>query len=203
MSKVKQPVMASLIAVHVKLANTANTVANRVVHAEFVQNQNSHMEEGKISAKLKGQFLRLYQMAASDGEFSKSEMELLYAYAVDKGVSQSDLMKILTSPVGKIAIPETLETKVEYLSDLARMILADGVVREDELNTLKKYAGRFGFLQENLDDLAEYLISSIKESKWSLDETKRLVESFTQDYEVIKTWPTGESEYGDYYFVCH
>ena len=119
----------------------------------------------KISAHLKGQFLRLYQMAASDGDFSPTELEMLYEYALSRGVSKDQLMTILASPVGKIEIPEDLETKVTYLYDLTQMIWADGQVDEDEMTTLKKYAKRFGFMPDNVLALADYLISSVKENK--------------------------------------
>ena len=119
----------------------------------------------KISAHLKGQFLRLYQMAASDGDFSITELEMLYDYALTRGVSKDQLMSILASPVGKIEIPEDLNTKVTYLYDLAQMIWADGQVDEDERTTLKKYATRFGFMQDNIGALADYLISSVQEKK--------------------------------------
>ncbi|MFT4733407.1 MAG: putative tellurite resistance protein B-like protein [Arcticibacterium sp.] len=123
------------------------------------------MSKFNISAHLKGQFLRLYQMAASDGEFSSSELEMLYTYALDRGVSKDQLMEILYSPIGQIAIPEDIDTKVTYLYDLSKMILADGVINEDERNTLKKYALRFDFLSENVDELADYLILSVQENK--------------------------------------
>lgn len=119
----------------------------------------------KISAHLKGQFLRLYQMAASDGEFSSTELEMLYQYALSRGVSKDQLMNILYAPIGKIEIPIDLETKVNYLLDLCNMILADGVVEEDELITLKKYAIRFGFFPENINELSEYLIESARQGK--------------------------------------
>jgi DnaJ-domain-containing protein 1 len=119
----------------------------------------------QISAHLKGQFLRLYQMAASDGDFSSAELEMLYEYALSRGVSKDQLMLILATPVGKIEVPEDLTTKVTYLYDLAQMIWADGKVDEDEIITLKKYATRFGFLKDNIGVLADYLIKSVKEEK--------------------------------------
>ena len=62
----------------------------------------------KISAHLKGQFLRLYQMAASDGGFSPTELQMLYDYALSRGVSKDQLMTILVSPVVQLEIPEDL-----------------------------------------------------------------------------------------------
>jgi len=119
----------------------------------------------EISAHLKGQFLRLYQMAASDGDFSSTELEMLYEYALNRGVSKDDLIKILASPIGRIEVPKELDIKVTYLFDLAKMVWADGRVDEDELTTLRKYASRFEFLPENIDNLIKYLLDSVKEEK--------------------------------------
>jgi len=118
-----------------------------------------------VSAHLKGQFLRLYQIAASDGDFSSTELEMLYNYALSRGVSKEELTKILSAPSGKIEIPSELDKKIEYLYDMAKMVWADGVVEEDEIDTMKKYAKRFGFLRDHLDDVVNYILESVKEGK--------------------------------------
>ena len=118
-----------------------------------------------ISAHLKGQFLRLYQIAASDGNFSSTELEMLYNYALSRGVSKEELTKILSSPSGKIEIPSELDKKVEYLYDMAKMVWADGIVEQDEIDTMKKYAKRFGFSRDHLDDIVNYILESVKEGK--------------------------------------
>ena len=43
------------------------------------------------------------------------------------------------------------------------MIWADGVVNEDERNTLLKYCKKFGFLDENLNELVDFLLECAKE----------------------------------------
>jgi uncharacterized tellurite resistance protein B-like protein len=123
------------------------------------------MTEINVSAHLKGQFLRLYQMAASDGEFSSVELEMLYNYALSRGVSKEDLTRILGSPLGKIAVPTSLEQKVEYLYDLAKMVWADGIVNDDEIDTMRKYAKRFGFEEGNINDIVDYILQSVNDDK--------------------------------------
>ena len=123
------------------------------------------MEKTEIPAQLKSHFLRLYQIALSDENFSDIEMQLLYKFAEERNVSSEELDKILTGSIGEITIPETLEERMEYLYDFAVMIWADQKITEDELITLKKYCRKFEFLDENLNDLAEYLLESAKENK--------------------------------------
>lgn len=116
-----------------------------------------------ISTELKSHFLRLYQIAFSDDNFDVLEMQMLYKFAEERGVTKEQLNEILLNPSHNSSIPETLELRVEYLYDLAIMIWADGKVTEDEYTTLKKYCKKFEFLDENITDLADYLLDCAKE----------------------------------------
>ncbi|WP_452219279.1 hypothetical protein [Lacinutrix undariae] len=115
-----------------------------------------------ISTELKSHFLRLYQMAFSDDNFDVLEMQMLYNFAEERGVTKEQLNEILLNPSHDSSIPESLELRVEYLYDLAVMIWADGKVTDDEYNTLKKYCKRFEFLDENITELTDFLLDSAK-----------------------------------------
>jgi hypothetical protein len=119
----------------------------------------------EISSELKGQFIRLYGMAMTDGEFSKEEWKMLYEFGESRGVSSSQLDSILLKTSGQMPVPENLEKKIEYLYDLAKMIWADGKVTEDERNTLKKYCKRFGLDSEDTLKVSDYLIEAAKVNK--------------------------------------
>ena len=121
------------------------------------------MEKIEISNELKTHFLRLYQIAFSDDNFDVLELQMLYDFAEQRGVSEEHLNNILLNPTNDNSIPETLEIRVEYLYDFALMIWADGKVTEDEKNTLKKYCKRFDFLSENIEELTSYLLKCAKE----------------------------------------
>ncbi|MCL6296273.1 hypothetical protein [Jejuia spongiicola] len=132
------------------------------------------MDEIIISAELKSHFLRLYQIALSDDNFSHLEMQLLYKFAEERAISKIELDAILTAHSGDVIIPETLENKIEYLYDFALMIWADEIVSKDEEIALKKYIKNFGFLDENVDDLSEYLLDSAKQDKSKTEILKEL-----------------------------
>lgn len=127
------------------------------------------MENKKISPEIKGHFLRLFQMAMTDDDFSPEEWKMLYQFAEERGISQEELDKILLSTTGHLIIPETIEKRIEYLYDLARMIWADGKVTEDERRTLAKYCKKFEFLDENIPELTEYLLEAVKNGKTKED----------------------------------
>ncbi|SRX54813.1 hypothetical protein [Aequorivita sp. CIP111184] len=115
-----------------------------------------------ITIELKSHFLRLYQIAFSDDNFDVLEMQMLYRFAEERGLSKEQLNDILLNPSHDSSIPDSLEKRVEYLYDLAVMIWADKKITEDEYITLKKYCRKFEFLEENITELADYLLDSAK-----------------------------------------
>lgn len=115
-----------------------------------------------ISTELKSHFLRLYQMAFSDDNFDVLEMQMLYRFAEERGLTKEELNDILLNPSHDSSIPESLEQRIEYLYDLAVMIWADEKVTDDEYITLKKYCKKFQFLEENITALADYLLDCAK-----------------------------------------
>ena len=120
------------------------------------------MQNFNITTELKSHFLRLYQIAFSDDDFDVLEMQMLYKFAEDRGLTKDQLNDILLNPSHDSSIPSTLEKRVEYLYDLAVMIWADQKVTDDEYITLKKYCRKFEFLDENIDKISAYLLDCAK-----------------------------------------
>ncbi|WP_417558355.1 hypothetical protein [Mesoflavibacter zeaxanthinifaciens] len=116
-----------------------------------------------ITTELKSHFLRLYQMAFADDNFDVLELQMLYKFAEERGVSEEELNEILLNPSHNSSIPESLDKRIEYLFDLSIMIWADDEVTEDERNTLHKYCKKFGFLEENISELSDFLLDKAKE----------------------------------------
>lgn len=116
-----------------------------------------------ISVQLKSHFLRLYQMALTDDDFDVLELQMMYHLAEEKGIPKDELDKLFFNPINtKLSIPEDLNTRIEYLYDLTKIMWADGIITVDEINTLKKYCKIFDFLEENIEALADYLIDCVK-----------------------------------------
>lgn len=102
-------------------------------------------------------------MALADDSFDVLELKLLYQFAENRGVPKVELDKLLLNPVDhSTTIPEDLPTRIEYMYDLATMILADGVVTDDEKNTLRKYCRKFEFLDENVNEISDYLLDCVQ-----------------------------------------
>ncbi|WPO91181.1 hypothetical protein [Chryseobacterium sp. YR459] len=124
------------------------------------------MENNHITENLKAHFLRLYQMAICDDDFSALELKMLYKCAEERGIPSKNLDEILLNPINlKSLVPQTIEEKVDYLYDLTVMIWADGIVSPNEYSAMQKYVLMFGFLEENVTAIVDYLIEAVKIGK--------------------------------------
>jgi hypothetical protein len=92
----------------------------------------------KKSTSLEAQLLRLCHMALTDGEFSPLDWKMLYEFAMERNISKEELDQILLSIIGYLEVPDSIDEKLEYLYDFARMIWADNEVTEDDGIILKK-----------------------------------------------------------------
>jgi hypothetical protein len=121
------------------------------------------MDNTSLTMELKGHFLRLYQMAFTDDNFNVLELQMLYHFAEERGIPKEELDKLFLNPVSQeTIIPQDLNTRIEYLYDLTRIIWADGKITDDEMTTLRKYCKKFEFLDENIDELSNYLIDCVQ-----------------------------------------
>ncbi|MCV9930434.1 hypothetical protein OIU83_22430 [Flavobacterium sp. LS1R49] len=118
-----------------------------------------------ITLELKSHFLRLYQMALSDDQFDVLELQMLYHLADERGIPKEELDKIFLNPINlELIAPQEVSTRIEYLYDFTRIIWADGKITDDELNMLKKYCRKFNFLDENINELSNYLIECVQKN---------------------------------------
>lgn len=117
-----------------------------------------------MTAELQAHFLNLYSMALADATFDEKEIAILYRLGEEKGILKETIDTMLLNPVAPdhLQLPETLPEKIEYLYDYAKMILADGVVHDDEIKTLEKFCSKFQFEENNIPLIAQLLIEAAK-----------------------------------------
>ena len=128
-----------------------------------------------MTENLQSHFLNLYSMALADTQIDTSELEALYKIGQEKGIEKSEIDYIILNPDKvKFSFPDTLEDKIIYLYDLAKIVLADGIVEKNEIKTLVLFCNRFGFEETNASAIADFLINSAKENK-QIDELLQII----------------------------
>lgn len=118
-----------------------------------------------MDENFKARMMAIYTMAFSDGELGQSELTCLRAMAERHGISEEEIVKILMSPGNSDYIPSSVEERIEWLYDLALMAWADGVIRDEERNLLRRFAMRYDFLEENVEAIIDFLLGQAKEGK--------------------------------------
>lgn len=118
-----------------------------------------------MNEALQSHFLNLYAMALSDTQIATVELEILYKIGQEKGVEKSKIDQVILHPDKvKFSFPETLNEKVIYLYDFAKIVIADGIVDDNERKTLELFCNKFGFEEANISAIVEFLITSAKEN---------------------------------------
>ena len=118
-----------------------------------------------VDESLKWHFFNLYCMALSDTDFDPKEAELLYKIGLEHGLDKTTIDEIVVTSGLRPEVPATIDDKVAYLYDLARMAWADGKIEDEERHVLLKNILRFGFKDENKEQIMNYLIESVRNSK--------------------------------------
>ena len=118
---------------------------------------------------MKWHFFNLYCLALSDMQFDITELQTLYSIGVEHGITSDQINQVVLTANISSTIPDTIEGKVECLYDLARMAWADGSVKPEEREVIKKCVIYYDFLPENADGIVDYFIESVKENKSKTD----------------------------------
>lgn len=116
-----------------------------------------------IDSKLKGHFLNLYMLALSDNNFDEKELETILKIGEEKGISHSEFEEIIINPTSvKIQYPKGFIDKIRLLYDFTRVIWADNKVEKDEKDSFLKFCNKFGFEEQESEELFEWLLDLAK-----------------------------------------
>jgi uncharacterized tellurite resistance protein B-like protein len=108
-------------------------------------------------------FVHLVQVSRTDGKINKDERELLHKEGRKFGLTDPEIDKLVESQKDHhYTVPYSLEEKFDHLYNIAEMILADNVVKENEMKVIKKFAIEAGFDDSKIEDLIELLFEGIK-----------------------------------------
>ncbi len=88
----------------------------------------------------------LILMAKSDNDIDKSELEVIFKVGQDRGFSNEEIKKFLVDTTEReLYVPDNDKERFEQLYDLTQVMLADGIIEDDEMEFCTDFAGRLGF----------------------------------------------------------
>jgi len=99
-----------------------------------------------------GHFRNLVLIANVDGHLDDHELVLLYKIGHHIGLTNTQIGEIMDNPDQFTVIPpSSKDERMEMISDMIRMMMADGVVEEKEEKLLSRYALQIGY--KSIDDV--------------------------------------------------
>lgn len=114
---------------------------------------------------LKSRFLSLYCMVMADGVVDAKELEVLYRIGRENyGLASEEINAAVVSSGTSFVAPTKLEDRVSILYEMAEIAWADGEIEPAERSLLIKYAVRLGFLEENAEGIADFMLQQVKEN---------------------------------------
>jgi len=110
--------------------------------------------------------LNLFAMAAADGTFEKSELDLIFKIGVDAGLTSDELNRIMARPESiTFNPPDTYRERIEQLYDLVLVMLIDGKIHDRESALCRIFAVKLGFQPIIIDniicDIIDYITDGI------------------------------------------
>ncbi len=97
-------------------------------------------------------FANIVAVAASDGNISEAELELLSDRATEYGLDEKDVADLITSAEKlKFQIPLNNQEREEQLSEAVLMSMIDGKIQDKEYDLCLKIAQKLGFDEKYLN----------------------------------------------------
>jgi len=103
-------------------------------------------------------------MASADGSLSEREIALLVDRCGEMGLEEADLGKAVSyalSDEAALKLPTEKMEQIAMLSDLIRIMAADGKLSEVEKRLFALAAAKMGIERVELDDLIDKLVGKI------------------------------------------
>ena len=104
----------------------------------------------------------LLNIASCDGDISESEMNVIYAYIQREGLSEADLVRVVTNPKSiSSKPPKDKNLRATHLRDIVTLAMVDGEFTSAEYALCKHIALGLGFNPEVIDLIRKELNNKI------------------------------------------
>ena len=103
-------------------------------------------------------------MVIADGIVEAKELVALYRIGRETyKLSPDEINAYVVSAGSSFVAPDKMDDRVSILYEMAEIAWADGVIDKTEKDLLSRYAIRLGFLEENANDIAEFMLQQVKD----------------------------------------
>jgi uncharacterized tellurite resistance protein B-like protein len=120
----------------------------------------SLFRQGKAAAK--SHIKNLIEIAAADGNFDHSELDLLKEIGKKHGISERQVSDIRQKSNSiAFVVPQDSKEKFHQLYDLVRMMTIDKSVNPEEQRLCHLFAVKFGYRREHANQLVYAIQSNI------------------------------------------
>lgn len=127
----------------------------------------------------KNHMRQLVAMAKSDGFVHPTELELLYKVGNNIGLKDWQVKNILESEEShELEIPKTHEQRMSQLYDMVKMMLADGIIEDREMEFCENIFEKMGYQKSLIQKLIKYYDSLDQdEESWNrvLEESRTAI----------------------------
>ncbi len=116
-----------------------------------------------ISQDYKLTFLSsLLNVASCDGDIAEAEMQTIMAYIQREGLSESDLLRVMTNPASiPHTVPSDTNLRIQHIRDVVALSMVDGRFHPKEYALCKEIALGLGFRPEIIDMIRQGLNNQI------------------------------------------
>jgi uncharacterized tellurite resistance protein B-like protein len=130
--------------------------------------------QGKGSAR--SHMKNLIEMAAADGNFDRTENDLLKKIAKRNNISEGHLKEIHENPKQvEFVLPSDKREKFFQFYDLVHMMTVDSSIHDEEMKLCNLFAIKFGYPRDKSGEVIKSIQSNIQNSQ-THDETYKRIE---------------------------
>ena len=118
---------------------------------------------GNFKTRNRDHFAAIVRVALSDNIITEKEQKFINRLAILLEIDQSEVDQIIKNPKSyPINPPSNEQRRLERLYDLSRIVVADDIANEDEIELLKKFILALGFPSEEVDLITKKAIKLVQ-----------------------------------------
>ena len=142
----------------------------------FFENEKIETDESHVR--------NLILMAKADNSIDKRELEVIFKVGKEHGFSKEEVIEFIkdNKSTGLIK-PESVMEKFDQLHDLALVMLADGVIEDEEMDFIVNFSNKLGFRKVTSAFIVTYILEGREQDLSQRQIYKRIKKTLTLKYD--------------------